>query len=204
MKAIAVSPKLAVMAFAVICQTAVPAAGTSGFALKKMNGLLRGSLIWQGWAGTFVASRSFWKESRFMVSPTLAVLAFFHPPVPNVFNQFLDFVVGLLHFHKWHKHAAHLGAVNDGGLGADELSRRARRQCAGAFGMVLMQCMQRTHSLVLMLSFLETGSLLHAAGGTAFDDFLFDVERAPVAAGMGAGIGFQLSGHIPARFRYQS
>ena len=61
--------------------------------------------------------------------------------------------------------------------------------------MVLMQCMQRTHSLLSMES-LEP-SQLHAVAGAEIHNFLLDVELAPVAAGMGARIGLEFTADIP-------
>ena len=116
---------LALMAFAVICQTAVPAAGHFRF-LEEDERIAARILDLAGLGGHIRGFQEFLEGKPLHgLADSLAVLAFFHPPVPNVFNQFLDFVVGLLHFHKWHKHAAHLGAVNDGGLGADEDCRAA-------------------------------------------------------------------------------
>ena len=58
------------------------------------------------------------------LTETFAVLAFFHPPVPDVFDHFFDLVVGIFGFYEGHQHGAHLGAVQNRGLGADEVAAR--------------------------------------------------------------------------------
>jgi len=124
----------------------------------------------------------------------LAVLAFFHPPVPNVLDDFLDLVVGIFHDDEGHEQGGHLGAVEDRGLGADQNGRagfltdlEGRRHgvdavhAAGAVAVVDG----------------ELGAVVaHAAGGAAIHHFGHDVELAPVPAGMGAAAGLELAGDI--------
>ena len=56
---------------------------------------------------------------------TFAVLAFFHPPVPDLFDDGLDFVEGFFRGDEGNEQGAHLSAVNDRGLGAAEDGRAA-------------------------------------------------------------------------------
>ena len=52
--------------------------------------------------------------------------------------------------------------------------------------MTLRQCIQRTHSLLLISSFAAVPA--HALGRAQVDDFSLNVKFAPISAGMGAGI----------------
>ena len=54
------------------------------------------------------------------LAKTLAVLAFFHPPFPDAFDDFLDLVVRLFDLDEGNQQGAHLRAVEDRGLGADQ------------------------------------------------------------------------------------
>jgi hypothetical protein len=54
------------------------------------------------------------------LTETFAVLAFFHPPVPDAFDDFFDLVVGLFDLDEGNQQGAHLGTVEDRGLGADQ------------------------------------------------------------------------------------
>jgi hypothetical protein len=66
------------------------------------------------------------------LTETFAVLAFFHPPIPDAFDDFFDFVVRLFDLDKGNQQGAHLGTVEDRGLGADQHGAdRGRHRCAG-------------------------------------------------------------------------
>ena len=72
---------------------------------------------------------------------TFTVFAFFHPPVPKVLKDFLDLVIGILAGDERDEQGAHLGAVQDRGLGAAEDRgavaddrRRGRRRAAAGDG----------------------------------------------------------------------
>ena len=55
----------------------------------------------------------------------LAVLAFFHPPVPNLFDDFFHVIVRGFTGNERHEQRTHLGAVHHGSLGAHEDARAA-------------------------------------------------------------------------------
>jgi hypothetical protein len=89
--------------------------------------------------------------------------------------------------HEGYQQGAHLGAVEDGGLGADQDgtasvvtdSQGARHDvdavhAAGALFVV-------DHQLAVFHP--------HALGGAEIDHFFLDVESTPVTAGMGAAVG---------------
>ncbi len=124
----------------------------------------------------------------------LAVLAFLHPPVPDLLDDFLDLLVGRLGLDERHEQRAHLGAVEDRGLGADQDgqaavvadSQRARHDVEALHAAVALHVVD--HQLLAFQT--------HALGGAEPDDFLVDVELAPVAAGMRAGVGFELAADV--------
>ena len=119
---------------------------------------------------------------------TFAVLAFFHPPIPNLFNDFFDFGVRSFNRDEGNEQGAHLSAVNDRGLGAAEDGRAAfvaDVQAGGAVGVDTVS-IQRMHSALLMKRRLRPISCTWR--GTV-DDFGFDVELAPVTTGVSTGVG---------------
>ena len=124
----------------------------------------------------------------------LAVLAFFHPPVPNILDDFLDLVVGLLDDDEGHEQRRHLRAIQDRGLGAEE---------NGSSGL-FTNLHGRRHGIdtvhapgaVAVING-ELGAVVaHATGGAAIHDFLDDVELAPVATGMGTAASLEFAGNI--------
>ncbi len=40
-----------------------------------------------------------------------AVLAFFHPPIPDVLDNLFDFIIRLFRFDEWNQHGTHLGTI---------------------------------------------------------------------------------------------
>ncbi len=53
-------------------------------------------------------------------SETLTVLAFFHPPIPDLFDQLFELVEGRLHRHKRNGKGGHLSAFENRSLGAEQ------------------------------------------------------------------------------------
>jgi hypothetical protein len=111
------------------------------------------------------------------LTETFAVFAFFHPPVPDRFDDFLDFVVGFFRFDERNQQGAHLGTVEDGGFGADQNGQTA----VVADPQGTRHDVDAVHAagtfLVVDLQFAVFHP--HAFGGAEIDDFLLDVERDP-------------------------
>ena len=123
-----------------------------------------------------------------------AVLAFFHPPVPDLFDDFLDLGVRSFTGDEGHQQRTHLGAVHHGGLGA--------HQDAGAAFVTDVQ--GAGHGVDAVHAAHAVGGLdgqlaavpAHALGGAAVHHFGLDVELAPVTTGMGTGVGFEFAAHV--------
>ena len=147
----------------------------SGFGVGDFEQLLEGKTL-HGFAHAF------------------AVLAFFHPPVPNLFDDFLDFIVGSFTGDEGHQQRTHLGAVHHGGLSTHE--------DAGAAFVTDVQSAR--HGVDAVHAAHAVGGLdgqlvavpAHALGGAEVDDFLLDVEFAPVTTGVSAGVGLEFAAHV--------
>jgi len=124
----------------------------------------------------------------------LAVLAFFHPPVPNLFNDFFHVIVRGFTGNERHEQRTHLGAVHHGSLGAHEDARAAfvtDVQSAG-HGVDAVHAAHAVGGLDGKLGAVP----LHALGGAQIHDFLLDVELAPVATGVSAGVGGEFAANV--------
>ena len=125
---------------------------------------------------------------------TFAVLAFFHPPIPNLFNDFFDFGVRSFNRDEGNEQGAHLSAVNDRGLGSAEDGRAAFVADVQGAGHGV-DTVHTTHAFGVVDE--EAAAVpFHALGGAQVDDFGFDVELAPVTTGVSTGVGGEFAGNV--------
>ena len=123
-----------------------------------------------------------------------AVLAFFHPPVPDLFDQLFELAERRLHFHERHGQGGHLSAFEDRGLGAEQ-DRRARVLPDSEGSGHDIEAVHASSAL-FVVDFQFAAVPAHAFGRAQADDFLLDVEFAPVSSGMGTGIGHEFAADV--------
>ncbi len=121
----------------------------------------------------------------------LPVLAVFRPPLLDLGGEFLEFIKGVFHAHEGHDDPAHLGAFQDGGVGAEE--NRAANIGAGPQG--LGHQIDTVHAVVafpvvdLQIFTFEP----HALGGAQGHDIFLDVQFGNIGA---ATFGFQFAADV--------
>jgi hypothetical protein len=185
---------LALMAFTEFGEIAIPAAGHFLF-LKEDEGIgtRRFHLAGHGRrVGDF--QQLLEGEALHGFAHALAVFAFFHPPIPDLFDDFFDIVIGGFTGDEGNKQRTHLRAVHHRGLGA--------HQNAGA--ALVADVQGAGHGVDAVHAAHAVGSLdgelgtvpLHALAGATVNDFLLDVELAPVAPGMRTRVGFDFAGQV--------
>ena len=101
---------------------------------------------------------------------------------------------GGFHLHKRNGQGGHLSAFQDRGLCAEQ-DRRTRVLPDSQGSRHDVEAVHAASAFfVVDLQFAAVPA--HAFGGAQVDDFLLDVEFAPVSSGMGAGVGLEFAAHI--------
>jgi hypothetical protein len=128
------------------------------------------------------------------LTETFAVLAFFHPPIPDAFDDFFDFVVRLFDLDKGNQQGAHLGTVEDRGLGADQHGAAAVVTDVQGAGHDV-DAVHAAGALTVVDQQLAV-FIPHAMGRAEVADFFVDVECTPVTSAVGAAVGGEFAADV--------